>query len=104
MATDLSDRQRLRSLDLTGLPEPVVEQVTRLVQEARDKQAQEGTGTNGTHPAAEDLDSGTFPMFISRPQPSLEESRRLLDEMAAMGTGQSLPADWSRADLYDDHD
>lgn len=47
---------------------------------------------------------GPTPMFISRPNPSPEELERLLDEMAAMGSGQVLPADWSRADIYDDHD
>ena len=42
--------------------------------------------------------------FVSEPNLSLEEALRLLDEMAAMGSGQALPPDWSRADVYDDHD
>jgi predicted DNA-binding antitoxin AbrB/MazE fold protein len=44
------------------------------------------------------------PVFLSDPDSSPEDARRLLDEMAAMGSGHALPADWSRADLYDDHD
>ena len=51
-------------------------------------------------PAAE----AVFPMFISDPRLTLDEFRDKLREMAAMSTGQTLPADWSRADLYDDHD
>lgn len=52
------------------------------------------------------LAGASFPTFISDPNPSPEEARRLLDEMAAMGVGAAapLPADWSRADMYDDHD
>lgn len=45
-----------------------------------------------------------LPTFISDPQLSLDEFREKLREMAALSTGQTLPADWSRADLYDEHD
>ena len=45
-----------------------------------------------------------LPVFISNPQLTLDEFREKLREMAAMSTGQSLPTDWSRADLFDDHD
>ena len=44
------------------------------------------------------------PIFISRPNPSPEEFRRLLDELSANPTGKVLPPDFSRADIYDDHD
>jgi hypothetical protein len=80
------------TLDLTGLPAPVIEKVKNIVAEARVKQIGE-TG-----------ESLPVPQFVSRPRPSREESRRLLDEMAAMSSGQSLPLDFSRADIYDDHD
>lgn len=70
-----------------ALPEPCeVEFEPRLVESARLPQA------------------APTPAFITDPNPSPEDARRLLDEMAAMGSGRSLPADWSRADLYDDHD
>jgi hypothetical protein len=41
---------------------------------------------------------------VPPPKLTLDEKRRALDEMAAMSSGQSLPPDWSRADLYEDHD
>lgn len=98
MATDV--RQHPLTVDLTGLPEPVVQQVRKLVHEAREKQADAAHGSNGA------FATEAFPMFISDPNPSPEESRRLLDQMAArgMGTAPPLPSDWSRADLYEDHD
>lgn len=85
-------------VDLSGLPREVVEQVHRLVREARERQLRTGIPTP-PHP------TGPIPIFAV-PPPNLtpEESERLLDEMAAMGSGQSLPLDWSRADLYEDHD
>ena len=76
-------------IDLAGLPAPVVEQVKKLIQEARQADAAQVKPT---------------PQFISRPRPTLEESKRLLDLMATMGNGKVLPADFSRADIYDDHD
>ena len=39
-----------------------------------------------------------------RPVPSAEEVERLLDEFSAVPTGKVLPTDFSRADIYDDHD
>ena len=47
---------------------------------------------------------GSEPVFISRPQLSIEEFGHKLAEMAAIGSVQSLPPDFSRADIYDDHD
>jgi predicted DNA-binding antitoxin AbrB/MazE fold protein len=44
------------------------------------------------------------PVFISDPNPSPEEFRRILDEMAALPPTKVLPPDFSRADIYDDHD
>ena len=76
------------TVDLTGLPQPVVERVTTIVREAR---AQLDT-------------AAPIPSFVSRPQPSSDESKRLLDLMASRSSGHALPADFSRADLYDDHD
>ena len=41
--------------------------------------------------------------FISRPnRMTAEEIVAWLAEMAAMNTGDSLPADWPRADIYDE--
>ena len=50
------------------------------------------------------LAGAALPMSLSDPQLTLDEFREKLREMADMSTGQSLPTDWSRADLYDDHD
>ena len=77
------------TLDLTGLPAPVVWHVVQIVEAAR----------AGASPPADPV-----PQFISRPRPTLEESLRNLDAMAAMSSGQSLPIDFSTADVYDDHD
>jgi hypothetical protein len=44
------------------------------------------------------------PRALSDPPLSREEFRRLLGEMASMGSGKVLPPDFSRADIYDDHD
>lgn len=112
MAPNLTDTPVQRTIDLTGLPEPFVQQVERLVQAERDRQAgPPADAANGSPNAQPTPDAGdppwvseAWPRFISRPRPSREEFRRLLDEMAAMSSGQSLPADWSRADIYDDHD
>jgi hypothetical protein len=90
-ATDPAPLPRI--VDLTGLPEPVVERVHRIVREARE--------VVGEPSPAQQL----TPVFdVPPPTLSLEEKRRALDEMAAMSSGQSLPLDWSRADLYEDHD
>jgi len=87
------------TVDLTGLPDPVVQQVKNLVQKAREKQSgQPPPAVNGS------VVEGSFPQFISDPNPTPEEFRILLDRMASRGTGQTLPHDFSRADIYDDHD
>ena len=100
MATDFI-HQPPKTVDLTGLPEPVVREVHRLVQQARQKLAADaGASSNGAPPTP----AGPSPKFISDPRPTPEQFDRLLDEMAAMGTGKALPADFSRADIYDDHD
>lgn len=44
------------------------------------------------------------PGFVTDPNPSPEEFARLLDAMAARPAGKVLPPDFSRADIYDDHD
>jgi hypothetical protein len=74
--------------DLSHLPPDLVAEAERIA-----KEYEEGRVT-------------PRPKFISRPRLSYEEFRKLLDEMAALGMGDAppLPADWSRADLYGDHD
>lgn len=128
MATEITHKATDRTVDLTGLPEPVVEQVHALVRRARQKQAEEAEvsarGGGDNRPSAnghvmkpggpdsagapdqvgQELRAGEFPQFISDPRPTPQEFRRVLDEMASMGTGRALPTDFSRADVYDDHD
>ena len=86
MDTDLSPPL---TLDLTGLPLSVVRHVVQIVETAR------AAGSAGGDPAR---------WYILRPRPTLEESLRNLAAMAAMSSGQSLPIDFSAADIYDDHD
>lgn len=42
--------------------------------------------------------------LVTDPPPTDEEFERALGELAAGPSVPTLPADWSRADLYDDHD
>ncbi len=44
------------------------------------------------------------PRFISDPNPTPEEFRRILDAMASLPPTKVLPPDFSRDDIYDDHD
>ena len=46
----------------------------------------------------------TVPQFVSDPRPTDEEFDRLLKDLASGPPVPTLPADWSRADLYEDHD
>lgn len=103
MATDIIHKPTAKTVDLTGLPEPVVREVERLVHEARAKQAEEtARAVNGT--GGQEMLNGKFPRFVLDPNPTPDQFNRLLDEMASIGVGQALPADFSRADIYDDHD
>jgi hypothetical protein len=112
MATDIIHTPTAKTVDLTGLPEPVVREVHRLIQQARQKLAEEaGTSANGAPAPKAGVDgrpsamgNDPFPRFISDPKPTPEQFSQLLDEMASMGTGKALPPDFSRADVYDDHD
>ncbi len=102
MVPNLTDPLPPRTLDLTGLPEPFVRQVEQLVRAERDKQAgppAEASGSPVVQPTPDagvpDWVSEEWPRFSSDPNPSPEESRRLLANMAAMGMGTapSQPAD-----------
>jgi hypothetical protein len=44
------------------------------------------------------------PTFISHPNPTPEEFRRILDAMASLPPIKVLPPDFSRDDIYDEHD
>lgn len=47
---------------------------------------------------------GPTPTFISDPNPTPEEFRRILDAIAALPPTKVLPPDFSRDDIYNDHD
>jgi hypothetical protein len=57
---------------------------------------------NGNPPIVDNSDE--FSKFISRPRVTVDELEHLLDEFSAGSTGKVLPSDFSRADIYDDHD
>jgi hypothetical protein len=103
MATDSIHKPTAEMIHLTGLPEPVVREVERLVYQARAKQADEAAAS-ATRTVGQEMLNGKFPRFVSDPNPSTDQFTRLLDEMESSGVGRSLPADFSRADIYDDHD
>ncbi|MFO0847118.1 MAG: hypothetical protein U0871_00975 [Gemmataceae bacterium] len=54
MATDLSPGTPLQTLDLTGLPESIIRQVTRLVQEARGRPGADAAATPPGPPESDD--------------------------------------------------
>jgi hypothetical protein len=58
---------------------------------------------NGTT-AAHGGESVEQPRFISDPRPTRDDFERLLGDLAAGPPVPVLPADFSRADIYDDHD
>jgi hypothetical protein len=103
MATDSIHKPTAKMIHLTGLPEPVVREVERLVYQARAKQADEAAAS-ATRTVGQEMLNGKFPRFVSDANPSTDQFTRLLDEMESSGVGRSLPADFSRADIYDDHD
>jgi hypothetical protein len=57
---------------------------------------------NGSIPIANESEES--PTFISRPKITAEELENLLDLLSADPSGKVLPPDFSRADIYDDHD
>jgi hypothetical protein len=117
MATDLTPEPISRTVDLTGLPEPVAQDIRRLVQTLREKlhpysgplqqSSSELLADRHVQTAAPEPghDAGRpLPVFLTNPRPSAEEFRRLLDELASRPSETVLPPDFSRADIYDDHD
>jgi hypothetical protein len=69
---------------------------------------------NGPNPGADqwnsaNRDSGAgesvnFSRLLSRPQLTSDRLEALIDELSAGSPGKVLPPDFSRADMYDDHD
>jgi hypothetical protein len=99
MATDVPPTPQ--AVDLSGLPEPVVRDVQRLVQALRERVSAGAAPSDAFEAARRET---WPPLFVSRPQPSPEEFDRLLDEFSSGPPGKVLPPDFSRADIYDDHD
>jgi hypothetical protein len=54
--------------------------------------------------AVENRESEDRPNLISRPRPTVEEVERLLDHFSSGLVSKVLPPDFSRTDIYDDHD
>jgi hypothetical protein len=75
------------AIDVSGLSPDDVRAVESFVTHLR---------SPGPRPAA--------PRLVTDPPPTDEEFERALRELAAGPPVMTLPADWSRADLYDDHD
>jgi len=92
------------TVDLTGLPEPVVRGIRQLVQALKEEHPHMETAPATFGEEQEPLAERFAPLFISRPTPAAEELERLLDELSSVSTGKVLPPDFSRADIYDDHD
>lgn len=87
MATDRTYPQS-SVIDVSGLSPDAVRAVESFVADLR--------SAGGQPPAV--------PRFVSDPRPTDEEFDRHLKELASGPPVPSLPADFSRADLYDDHD
>lgn len=91
MATNSPNFLPNTAIDLAGLPEPVAQGIRQLVMVLKEKRIP-GPGEQSSE------------QFITRPNPSPEELDQLLDELSSVSTGKVLPADFSRADIYDEHD
>jgi hypothetical protein len=101
MAAQLSSPTSPLTIDLTGLPEPVALGMRQLVDALREEHA----GASSSDASPPDVcPEPQVASFISRPRPTAEEIERLLDELASGPPGKVLPPDFSRADIYDDHD
>jgi hypothetical protein len=93
-----------RTVDLTGLPEPVVRVVQQLVEALREQHTGESVSLTASESQQRPLPERFTSLLNSRPSPSAEELEVLLDELSSEPTGKVLPPDFSRADIYDDHD
>ena len=87
MATD-RDHPPPSVIDVSGLSPDAVRAVESFVADLRSVEGQ---------PTA-------ILRFVSDPRPTDEEFDRHLKELASGPPVPTLPADFSRADLYDDHD
>jgi hypothetical protein len=87
MATDRTHPPSV--IDLSGLSPDAVRAVESFVADLR--------SSGGQPPPA-------VPRFVSDPRLSDEEFDRHLKELASGPPVPTLPPDFSRADLYDDHD
>lgn len=88
MAVDLNHTQP-PVVDVSGLSPDAVRAVETFVAHLRS--------------AGEQLPTAD-PRFVSDPRPTDDEFDRSLRDLASGPSVPTLPADWSRADLYDDHD
>ena len=104
MATELPESRLTQTVDLTGLPERVTQSVRQLVTALREEHAGHGTvppPAEGSEAARQEF---SVPLLISRPRISVEEFEQVLDELSSGLPGKVLPPDFSRSDIYDDHD
>ncbi len=99
--TEQKLRDKARKLGLT---------IEIYLQQLAQRVAEDGTisgpthlDTNGSSTTAQSESEG-FPKFISRPELTADERETLLDQFSAPPSGKVLPPDFSRADIYDDHD
>jgi hypothetical protein len=83
---------------------PVAQRIRDLVTALKEAHVTEGEAPSPTAANGSAARPEPRPLFISRPKPSPEELDRLLDELSSAPPGKVLPADFSRADIYDDHD
>lgn len=104
MASNILPTPTNLTVDLTGLPEPVIRGIRQLVQALKEEHTGEGADPVTSEAEREAVAERFAPLFISRATPSPEELERLLDESSSASTGKVLPPDFSRADIYDDHD
>ena len=77
------------TIDVSGLSPDAVRAVESLVTHLRSAAGQT---------------SPTIPQFLSDPRPTDEEFDWLLNELKSGPCVPLLPPDFSRADIYDDHD
>lgn len=102
LSADTEQKLRDKSRDLGLTLEVYLQQLAESAVESEIDLGASWRDRNGGASAANE--SAEYPKFVSRPKITAEEMENLLDVLSAGPSGRILPPEFSRADIYDDHD